>query len=228
MGEPSTRDRILDEALDLFIEKGFDKASLRELAGRMGFTKAALYYHFPSKADILMALHQRMHALIDEPLALLGNGDSPVATDAYEAFLNACLHQMQANEKLFVLHRVNQGAMSKVHREGHGGAHQELEDRARKVFSEPSLSTDQRLRMVAAFAIAFVAPMMAASLFPDGGPQGTIVADSLRDVVHQVLHPDPAPRQGGAPRPDRASRSSRASRSGRAPQPAHAGPEGGQ
>ena len=174
MGERSTRERVLDVALDLFIEKGFDNASLRELAERMGFTKAALYYHFPSKADILVALHQRMHGLIDEPLGLL-DGDGPVATDAYEAFLNACLGQMQANEKLFVLHRVNQGAMAKLHMDGHEGTHQELEERARQIFSEPSLSADQRLRMAAAFAVAFVTPMMVASRgWPGGHPRGRL------------------------------------------------------
>ena len=190
MGERSTRERVLDEALDLFIEKGFDNASLRQLAERMGFTKAALYYHFPSKADILIALHQRMHSLIDEPIELLGEG--PVATDVYETFLNACLELMQTNEKLFVLHRVNHTAITTVHMEGHEGTHQELEERARKMFSEPSLSADHRLRMAAAFAVAFITPMMAASLFPDGIPQGTVVADCLRNVLHQVLNPGPA------------------------------------
>ena len=70
---------------------------------------------------------------------------------------------MQANEKLFALHRVNQAAMQKlqVHDEGHEGGHQELEERARKLFSSPSPSTEQRLRMAAAFAIAFVTPVMA-------------------------------------------------------------------
>ena len=38
----STRERILDAALDLFIEKGFDGTSLREIAEKLGFTKAAL------------------------------------------------------------------------------------------------------------------------------------------------------------------------------------------
>jgi len=214
MGERSTRERILDEALDLFVEKGFDNASLRELAERMGFTKAALYYHFPSKAEILVALHQRMHGLIDEPLGLLGDGegDGPVNSDAYEAFLNACLERMQANEKLFVLHRVNQAAITKVHSAGHEGAHQELEERARKLFSEPSLSIEQRLRMVAAFSVTFVTPMMAAGLFPDGSPQSTVVADCLRRVVHQVLHPDLAARPVRGRRP------------GRAPAPAPSGP----
>ncbi len=191
MIERSTRERILDEALDLFLEKGFDNASLRELAERMGFTKAALYYHFPSKADILMGLHLRMHGLIDEPLELLDDDDGPVSMDAYESFLNACLERMQANEKLFALHRASQAAMQKlqVHDEGHHGGHQELEERARKLFSEPSFSTEQRLRMVAAFAIAFVTPVMALNLFADDGQQSTVIASCLKDVMHQVLHP---------------------------------------
>ena len=59
-----TRERILDVALDLFVEKGFDQTSLREIAEQLGVTKAALYYHFPSKGDILIALHIRMHELV--------------------------------------------------------------------------------------------------------------------------------------------------------------------
>src|SRR6516162_5877947 len=58
---PTTRDRILDVALDLFTEQGFDGTSLREIAERLHVTKAALYYHFESKDDILMALHMRLH-----------------------------------------------------------------------------------------------------------------------------------------------------------------------
>ena len=65
----STRERILDVALDLFIEKGYDKTSLREIAEQLGFTKAALYYHFATKDDILMALHLRLHEFGREALA---------------------------------------------------------------------------------------------------------------------------------------------------------------
>ena len=59
---PTTRDRILDVALDLFTTQGFDGTSLRQIAERLDITKAALYYHFESKDDILMALHMRLHA----------------------------------------------------------------------------------------------------------------------------------------------------------------------
>ena len=53
-----TRDRILETALDLFIERGYDKTSLREIAERVGVTKAALYYHFSSKEEIIRTLVQ--------------------------------------------------------------------------------------------------------------------------------------------------------------------------
>jgi AcrR family transcriptional regulator len=52
----ATRARILDTALELIAEKGFASTSTRELSERLGFTKAALYYHFRSKDDLLAAL----------------------------------------------------------------------------------------------------------------------------------------------------------------------------
>jgi AcrR family transcriptional regulator len=51
-----TRVRILDTALELIAEKGFAGTSTRELSERLGFTKAALYYHFRTKDDLLAAL----------------------------------------------------------------------------------------------------------------------------------------------------------------------------
>src|SRR5580704_5068273 len=67
----STRARILDVALDLFNEQGYDKTSLREIAARLGFTKAALYYHFERKEDLLLELHLRLHEIGRELLGRL-------------------------------------------------------------------------------------------------------------------------------------------------------------
>jgi AcrR family transcriptional regulator len=57
----STRERILDVALDLFTDQGFDGTSMREIAERLGISKPAIYYHFTSKEEILTALHMRLH-----------------------------------------------------------------------------------------------------------------------------------------------------------------------
>ena len=46
-------------ATELFIEQGYEGTSLREIADRLGITKAALYYHFPSKDDILARCSSR-------------------------------------------------------------------------------------------------------------------------------------------------------------------------
>jgi AcrR family transcriptional regulator len=51
-----TRTRILDVALELFSEHGYEGTALQQIADRVGLTKAALYYHFRSKDDLLEAL----------------------------------------------------------------------------------------------------------------------------------------------------------------------------
>lgn len=47
---------LLDAALALFAEKGFDAASAEEIAARAGVSKGTLYLYFPSKADLLGTL----------------------------------------------------------------------------------------------------------------------------------------------------------------------------
>jgi AcrR family transcriptional regulator len=51
-----TREQIPLVALRLFAEKGYDATSMREIAEQLHMTKAALYYHFDSKEDIVRAL----------------------------------------------------------------------------------------------------------------------------------------------------------------------------
>src|SRR3954471_23949689 len=63
---PDARARIQGVALDLFIEEGYDKTSLREIAERLGVTKAALYYHFPTKEDIVSSMIEDRMAQLKE------------------------------------------------------------------------------------------------------------------------------------------------------------------
>src|SRR6266540_1858521 len=62
----TARARIQEVALSLFIEEGYDKTSLREIAERLGVTKAALYYHFPTKEDIVTSLIEDRARLLAE------------------------------------------------------------------------------------------------------------------------------------------------------------------
>ena len=67
-----TRGRILDTALQLIAERGFAATSTREISERLGFTKAALYYHFRTKADLLAAI---VEPVMDELVSLLDPAD---------------------------------------------------------------------------------------------------------------------------------------------------------
>ncbi|MFJ4716376.1 TetR/AcrR family transcriptional regulator [Streptomyces sp. NPDC088785] len=51
-----TRAEIREVALELFTRQGYEATSLREIAERLGITKAALYYHFKNKDDIVRSL----------------------------------------------------------------------------------------------------------------------------------------------------------------------------
>ncbi len=64
-----TRERIISVALELFAEQGYEQTSLREIADRLGVTKAALYYHFKTKDDIVHGIVESMAAPIDEAIA---------------------------------------------------------------------------------------------------------------------------------------------------------------
>ncbi|MFG2845253.1 TetR/AcrR family transcriptional regulator [Kitasatospora sp. NPDC101155] len=73
MGTPhsprsDTRARIIEVSLELFSEQGYEQTSLREIADRLGVTKAALYYHFKTKDDIVLGIVERMAAPIDETI----------------------------------------------------------------------------------------------------------------------------------------------------------------
>jgi AcrR family transcriptional regulator len=58
-----TRARILDAARLLFADQGYAGTSMRDLAEELGMTKAALYYHFPGKAQILEPLLDELEAI---------------------------------------------------------------------------------------------------------------------------------------------------------------------
>ena len=51
-----TKARIRAVAVDRFTRQGYEQTSLREIADEVGMTKASLYYHYPSKQALLLAI----------------------------------------------------------------------------------------------------------------------------------------------------------------------------
>jgi AcrR family transcriptional regulator len=63
-----TRARIHEVALDVFAEHGYERATMLQIAERLGVTRPALYYHYRSKEDILASVHDELTSSVDELL----------------------------------------------------------------------------------------------------------------------------------------------------------------
>ena len=61
--EEGTKERILRIALELFAQNGYLGTSMNDIAGQLGFTKAALYKHYASKQEILDKIVERMNKM---------------------------------------------------------------------------------------------------------------------------------------------------------------------
>src|SRR5437763_1189940 len=72
--QEDTRTRVLDVAVQLLSEKGYADTSTREVCERMGFTKAALWYHFKTKDELLAAA---LRPVADALATLLTTDDRP-------------------------------------------------------------------------------------------------------------------------------------------------------
>ncbi|WP_147916194.1 TetR/AcrR family transcriptional regulator [Ruania zhangjianzhongii] len=74
-----TRQAILEAAAHEVLEHGYAGASLSSIAGRLGLTKGALAYHFPTKDRIITALLERFQSVLAESdnAAAEVFGDSP-------------------------------------------------------------------------------------------------------------------------------------------------------
>ena len=73
------RARILDAARDVFAEAGLERASLRAIAARAGYTPAALYFHFESREAIYAELLRGSLADLAAAIARAASGEPRAA-----------------------------------------------------------------------------------------------------------------------------------------------------
>ncbi len=179
----STRERILDVALELFTKQGFDGTSLREIAEKLGVTKAALYYYFASKDDILMALHMRLHDF--GKVALGEMAEEPVTLQRWSELFAEMVEQMLAQRNLFLMHERNQAALEKLHSKAHDAEHDDIQDRFRRVLADPRIALRDRVRMACSFGAVFAGLFMSGDAFEATPSQelGDLLNDAVRDIL---------------------------------------------
>ena len=87
-----TKERILDEALRQFSQKGYDGTNIRELTASLGLVKSSLYKHFNSKEDIWNALLDKMIAYYAEHFGSAEN--LPPVPDSLEGLVEMTMHMV--------------------------------------------------------------------------------------------------------------------------------------
>lgn len=77
MANPSTRERIVETADQLFYERGYNYSSFADIADAVGLSRGNFYYHFKSKDEILEAVIERRR---EKTLAMLQQWEAEAAT----------------------------------------------------------------------------------------------------------------------------------------------------
>lgn len=108
----NTRQRIQDVALTLFAEQGYEKTSLREIAERLDVTKAALYYHFKTKEEIIVSLFEDLTKPILE-LIEWGRGQ-PHTLETKQEIIRRYSEALQGAEPLFRFMQENQATVREL------------------------------------------------------------------------------------------------------------------
>ncbi|HIX76594.1 MAG TPA: TetR/AcrR family transcriptional regulator [Candidatus Fusicatenibacter merdavium] len=86
------RQAILDSALTLFHEKGYDAVGVQQIVDSAGVTKPTLYYYFGSKQGLLSCLLREHFSKLEEQMEWLKNSPDRIADKLYRAariFFNA-------------------------------------------------------------------------------------------------------------------------------------------
>jgi AcrR family transcriptional regulator len=73
------REHLVDTALALFAEQGYDATSIKQIAERAGGAVGLLYHYFPSKSAVLTAVLERHSFLPELRALLLVEHDQPAA-----------------------------------------------------------------------------------------------------------------------------------------------------
>ena len=179
-----TRAEILDAALDLFSEKGYDQTSLREIAEQVRITKAALYYYFPSKEALFATLAGRVFDAADTAFTAFER--KGFSMDGWRDALAGVVERLLSERKVVTLLERNRAAFERMEDKLNDlESHRHFHEFADSVVADRSLPLEERVR----FACSVGAVMGVILSMGDGFADVTseeltpLVLDAMRDIL---------------------------------------------
>lgn len=158
----NTRDEILTVAMRLFVDHGYDKTSLREIADEIGVTKAALYYHFRTKEDIVRSAMRAHVDRVSEVAEWLER--RPVAPGRNEELVDRLMAAFSGEAGMAM--RFGQTNPTVMSRDEFSEQHLKQIARLLRLISGENAGPDQTIRAVGAFGALTLASIDPAP----GGP----------------------------------------------------------
>ena len=102
-----TKSRILETALKMFSEKGYEGTNIRELSAALGLSKAAFYKHYESKEEIWNTVMQEMTDYYNEKFGSLKNmPEIPKSTAELKALTMGMLNFTINDEKVIITRKI--------------------------------------------------------------------------------------------------------------------------
>ncbi|MBQ9630608.1 MAG: TetR/AcrR family transcriptional regulator [Treponema sp.] len=96
---------ILENALDVFIEEGYEDVTYQKIADRCGITRTTLYMYFKNKREIFLFSINQLMSQLEKNVAEIVNNKKLSAETCLRKMLMEIIDAIDNNEKLFnVLH----------------------------------------------------------------------------------------------------------------------------
>lgn len=179
----ATRAHILEVANELFAQQGYDATSLRQIADRVGVTKAALYYHFSSKEELLVALLEPLRGILGEMLDRLDAADSVAA---WGDVMDWVIDSMLELSPFFTLVSSNRNVVEQVLESSlFGKDHDQVHRRIDRALMAASDDLTERIRMAAALGAVAAFDDFAPTLLTSTPPED--LRRELRAAVRELL-----------------------------------------
>ncbi|MBO0842994.1 MAG: TetR/AcrR family transcriptional regulator [Nocardioides sp.] len=148
----ATRKTILSTAMRMFITQGYDKTSLREIAEEVGVTKAALYYHFRTKDDIVRSAYADYLTQVTD---LLDDAEQqPPGRERTEHVVDRLL-ELFAGDAALVL-RFGQANPTVMSREEHDTEFMAIMPRLIALLAGPATDAERQIRALLSFGALLI------------------------------------------------------------------------
>lgn len=94
---------ILQKALDVFIEEGYEDVTFQKIADKCGITRTTLYIYFKNKREIFLWSIKQLTASLETELISIVKDTSGSAEHALRTMLSKIIDECQNNRKLFAV-----------------------------------------------------------------------------------------------------------------------------